>query len=157
MARFVIQPHGRLQDWVADENGYFRDEGLDYEISGDGIYPERRKPVNPDTGALADVTHGAFESYEAGQGNKGERSDISCACHWAVNQAAASNIGKMWGKAYSVCPAAVVVRQDSGIESPADLAGREIAVGHHSGSHFTTVQALEPFLGSDDLVLKFFG
>ncbi len=30
MAVFHIQPHGRLQEWVADENGYFRDEGLVY-------------------------------------------------------------------------------------------------------------------------------
>ena len=27
---FVIEPHFRLQEWVADEKGYFRDEGLDY-------------------------------------------------------------------------------------------------------------------------------
>ena len=33
MSRLVIQPHGRLNDWVADEKGYFRDLGLDYEIN----------------------------------------------------------------------------------------------------------------------------
>ena len=33
MPRLVIQPHGRLNDWVADEKGYFRDLGLDYEIN----------------------------------------------------------------------------------------------------------------------------
>ena len=27
--KFIIQPHFRLQVWVADEKGYFRDEGLD--------------------------------------------------------------------------------------------------------------------------------
>jgi hypothetical protein len=32
MAKFIIQPHGRLQEWIADGNGYFRDEGLDYEF-----------------------------------------------------------------------------------------------------------------------------
>ena len=32
MAKFVIQPHGRLQEWIAHEKGYFRDEGLDYEF-----------------------------------------------------------------------------------------------------------------------------
>ena len=30
MARFVITPHFRLHEWVAEEKGYFRDEGLDY-------------------------------------------------------------------------------------------------------------------------------
>lgn len=33
MAAFAIQPHGRVQEWVADENGHFRDEGLDYEFN----------------------------------------------------------------------------------------------------------------------------
>ena len=32
MAKLTIQPHGRLQEWVAHENGYFKDEGLDYEF-----------------------------------------------------------------------------------------------------------------------------
>ena len=30
MNKFVIQPHFRLQEWVADEKGYFAAEGLDY-------------------------------------------------------------------------------------------------------------------------------
>ena len=30
MSKFVIQPHFRLQEWVADEKGYFTDVGLDY-------------------------------------------------------------------------------------------------------------------------------
>ena len=33
MAKFIIQPHGRLNDWVADEKGYFHEEGLDYELN----------------------------------------------------------------------------------------------------------------------------
>ena len=32
MARFRISSHGRLQDWVAVEHGYFEEEGLDYEF-----------------------------------------------------------------------------------------------------------------------------
>jgi hypothetical protein len=28
--KFIIQPHFRLQEWVADEKGYFADEGLEY-------------------------------------------------------------------------------------------------------------------------------
>ncbi len=29
MSKFVIEPHFRLQEWVAEEKGYFRAEGLD--------------------------------------------------------------------------------------------------------------------------------
>ena len=32
MAKFIIEPHFRLQEWVAEEKGYFRAEGLDYEF-----------------------------------------------------------------------------------------------------------------------------
>jgi hypothetical protein len=32
MPRFRISSHGRLQDWVAVEHGYFEEEGLDYEF-----------------------------------------------------------------------------------------------------------------------------
>jgi len=157
MARFVIQPHERLADWVAHEHGYFTEAGLDYEIAGDGIKRERTKAVDPSTGSMQAVTAGAFEAYEEGRGDKGERSDISCACHWAVNQAAASDIGKMWGRAYTVAVSAIMVHPDSPIRTPEDLAGREIAVGRHSGSHFATLQALEPFLDDDEIELSFVG
>ena len=30
--KFRIQPHVRLQEWVAEEHGYFREAGLDYEF-----------------------------------------------------------------------------------------------------------------------------
>jgi hypothetical protein len=33
MSKFKIEPHFRLQEWVAEEKGYFRDEGLDYEFN----------------------------------------------------------------------------------------------------------------------------
>jgi hypothetical protein len=32
MSRFVIEPHFRLQEWVAEEKDYFRDEALEYEF-----------------------------------------------------------------------------------------------------------------------------
>ncbi len=32
MAKFLIEPHFRLQEWVAEEKDYFRKEGLDYEF-----------------------------------------------------------------------------------------------------------------------------
>jgi NitT/TauT family transport system substrate-binding protein len=30
MGKFVIQPHVRLQEWVAEEHGFFGDQALDY-------------------------------------------------------------------------------------------------------------------------------
>jgi hypothetical protein len=152
---FTIQPHGRLQEWIAHEKGYFRDEGLAYEFAP-GPSADSRKKLDQ-SGGVMDVVAGAFESYQRAGGNKGVKSDISCACHWAVNQASSQGIGTMWGGTYVVTPGGVMVPPESPIRNPADLAGREVAVGYHSGSHFTTIQALEPFLTSDQIRLKFTG
>jgi len=155
MAKFIIQPHGRLQEWIADEKGYFRDEGLDYEFkAGRDIQSIKRVDAS---GRISEVRTGAFESYKEGGGNKGVKSDISCACHWAVGQASTEQIGTMWRDSYVVTPGGIMVAPDSDIRTPQDLAGRAIAVGYHSGSHFTTIQSLEPFLARDQIDLKFVG
>jgi NitT/TauT family transport system substrate-binding protein len=155
MGKFTIQPHGRLQEWIAHEKGYFRDEGLDYEFRH-GPSSHSRKQLDS-SGKVPDLLSGAFESYKGAGGNKGVKSDISCACHWTVNQAASQNIGTMWGKSYVATPGGIMVPPDSPIAKPEDLAGVEIAVGYHSGSHFTTIQSLEPFLPRDQIKLKFVG
>ena len=45
MTRFRIQTHGRLQEWVAEERGYFTDEGLDYEFVENQLMNEIRPRV----------------------------------------------------------------------------------------------------------------
>jgi len=162
MRKFRIQKHGRLQELIAHENGYFRHEGLDYEF-GDfvsrevmGPIVEQLKPVNADgTPAVpgtVDVTTGMFETYAAGRA-----CDVSSACHWAINEAASAQYGRMWGHAYSVTPGAIVVPAESPIMKTTDLAGVEVAVGYHSGSHFSALQALESFLQPDEIKLRFVG
>ena len=159
MAKFIIQPHGRLNDWVADEKGYFAQEGLDYELNVEGSRKNTPRLAAVDSpAALEDNRFGAFERYAEGRGRKGEGAgDVSCACHWTVNQAAKVEDGIMWGKAYSVCEAAIVVPGDSSVFAPADLARADIAVGYHSGSHYSALQALEVFLARKDIALKFVG
>lgn len=129
MASFHIQPHGRLQEWVADENGYFKDEELTCVFaSGFDMGTEKRPKGAPE------MKYGAFESYKQNDGSKGpSRSDISCACHWAVNQAATENAGNLYRDAYVVTPGAVMVRPDSAIRKPEQLENVAIAVGYHSG------------------------
>jgi hypothetical protein len=56
-----------------------------------------------------DVRVGAYELYLSGGGGK---KNMSCACHWAVNQAASDAAGRMWGIAYSVLPSAIYVPAD---------------------------------------------
>ncbi len=151
MSTFAIRSHGRLQEWIAEEHGYFRDEGLDYEfqVGRAAIWSSGTAGVAV---APAEIRHGAYESYEAGRA-----CNVSSACHWTVNMAASAGHGKMWGDAYSVTPSAIFVPPDSDIERPEDLAGVPIEVGYHSGSHYSTLQALLRFLDPAAVNLRFGG
>jgi ABC-type nitrate/sulfonate/bicarbonate transport system substrate-binding protein len=143
MSKFVIQPHFRLQEWVAEEKGYFKDEDLDY------VFQEE---VLKTDGKIHDqgVKAGAFQSFE-----KGRTSDISCACHWTVGVAASTGHGKLYPEVYSVSPAGIFVPADSPVRKPEDLANVPISVGYQSGSHYATIQALEQFMPGDKVNLSF--
>jgi ABC-type nitrate/sulfonate/bicarbonate transport system substrate-binding protein len=142
MAKFIVEPHFRLQEWVAEEKGYFRAEGLDYEF---------RELIRSTGGQHHNKgAQGAFQSIE-----KGREADVSCACHWTVNVAASNGHAKLYGDAYSVAPSGIFVAADSPIRTPADLAGVPISVGFQSGSHYSTIQALEQYLAPKDIDLTF--
>ncbi len=143
MAKFVIAPHMRLQEWVAEEKGYFAEEGLDYEF---------RDQLVSTTGQRHDLGDkvGAFQTFEAGR-----TSDVSCACHWTVNVAASVGHGKLYADCYSVSPAGIFVPPDSDIRTPEDLRGVPVSVGHQSGSHYATIQALEQYMPASDIKLSF--
>jgi NitT/TauT family transport system substrate-binding protein len=146
MSRFVIQPHVRLQEWVAEEFGFFTDEGLDYEFQADGF--SARSLVTSSvqtTEEIPIVESGAFEDM-----SQGRSCDVSSACHWAVNAAAAINHGRMYGHAYSLSPSGIFVAPESRYQRPEDLAGVEVGVGFHSGSHYSAIQALERFRSRAD-------
>src|ERR671923_295117 len=138
MAKFVISPHFRLHEWVGEEKGYFREEGLDYEFRD--VF---KTHVTPDR-------VGAMTSFE-----QGRDTNVSCACHWTVNVAASQGRGKMYADAYSVSPGGVFVPPDSAIREPSDLRGVPISVGHQSGSHYSTIQALEQYMPLSDIKLSF--
>jgi hypothetical protein len=144
MAKFVIAPHMRLHEWVARDKGYFEAEGLQYEF--------RDQLAATPTGRVHDLGNrvGAYQTFE-----RGRDSDISCACHWTVNVAASVGHGKLYPYAYSVAPAAVFVPPGSDITHPAQLAGVPISVGYQSGSHYSTIQALEQYLAPGEINLTF--
>ncbi|MGH2857869.1 MAG: ABC transporter substrate-binding protein [Solirubrobacteraceae bacterium] len=149
---FRISTHGRLQDWIAIEKGFFEQEGLRYEL--DVRAQENSQQEIAAAAGSGDVRTGAYELYRAGAGGK---KNMSCACHWAVNQAASDDAGRMWGHCYAVLPSGIYAGPDSGLRSVDDLAGVEVAVGYHSGSHFSTLQALEAVIDPGQIRLRFGG
>ncbi len=153
MSAFIVNPHGRLQEWIADEKGYFTVAGLsDYQLSAHTLLTRDTPKQQYAEAQVPENKAGAYQTYE-----QGRDASISCACHWTVNMAAADSHGRLWGECYSVTPCAIFVAEDSPIRKPADLAGVEVHVGYQSGSHYTTIQALEPYLASTDITLKFGG
>ena len=151
MAKFRIHTHQRLQEWVAEEKSYFTAEGLEYEFGEVEHFNQFADVQVAD--AAPEIKSGAFESYEG----DGRACEVSTACHWMINVAASAQHGRMWGHAYSVCPAAIMVPPESPVKTPQDLLGVEIGVGYHSGSHFSALQALEPFAKPSEVKLKFVG
>lgn len=150
---FRIQPHVRLQEWVAEEHGYFGAAGLDYEFDqGFAGASATTSSVTSMDALPPQLISGAFEDMQ-----KGRSCDISSACHWAVNAAATVSGGKMWGKAYSVCVCGIFAAPESDYRDPSDLAGVPVGVGYHSGSHYSAIQALERFLSRDQIELSFIG
>jgi ABC-type nitrate/sulfonate/bicarbonate transport system substrate-binding protein len=142
MGKFIVEPHFRLQEWIADEKGYFKDEELDYEF---------RELIRSTEGQHHNtVNRGAFQSIE-----QGREANVSYACHWTVNVAASNGHTKLYADVYSVAPSGIFVPADSPIRTPADLAGAPISVGFQSGSHYATLQALEQYLPASDINLTF--
>ena len=141
--KFIIEPHFRLQEWVAHEKGYFKDQGLDYVFqelvqATDGKHHDRGDRV------------GAMQSFE-----RGREANVSCACHWTVGVAASKGKGRLYGEVYSVSPSGIFVPPNSAIKSPEQLAGVPISVGYQSGSHYATIQSLEPYMSLDKINLTF--
>jgi hypothetical protein len=143
MAKFVIAPHMRLHEWVAEEKGYFRDGGLQYEF---------RDQLTSRDGKQHDLGDkvGAFQTFE-----QGRSADIGCACHWTVNVSSSVGHGKLYADAYSVAPVGIFVPPESPIRDPRELAGVPISVGYQSGSHYSTLQSLEPYLKPSEIQLSF--
>ena len=150
MGKFVIAPHMRLQEWVAEEKDYFNLEGLSYEFNDVKKHVSAIKTAEE---LPPDKRSGAYQTFEG----EGRACDISSACHWTVNMAASNGHGRLWGEAYSVTPGGIYVAPDSDIHKPEELASVPVTVGFQSGSHYSTIQALEPFLPRDRVKLHFGG
>jgi ABC-type nitrate/sulfonate/bicarbonate transport system substrate-binding protein len=123
---------------VAEEKGYFKAQGLDYEFKG--VFENHKTPNKV----------GAYQNIA-----KGRDTNVSCACHWTVNVAASTGHGKLYADCYSLSPAAVFVPPESPIKTPEDLRGVPISVGYQSGSHYSTIQALEQYMPMKDIKLSF--
>jgi len=75
--KFIIEPHFRLQEWVAEEKAIYRDEGLDTVFRELISRPTAPTTTKGDQGRLHAVRSGTRPPLRRG-----------CACHWTVGVAA---------------------------------------------------------------------
>ena len=134
MAKFIIEPHFRLQEWVAEEKGYFRGRGPRLRVQG--VHPRHRRRPSRKGGKV-----GAFQSHREGpRGQRHLRLPLDRQCrrlarpHQALRR-------RLFGGAVRHLRAGRLADQIA-----EDLAGVPISVGYQSGSHYATIQALEPYL-----------
>lgn len=150
MTKLRFQRHSRIQEWVAEELGFFKQLGLDYEIA------HGQAPNAPE--ALAGLGLQAAEGEPSAYRDfllKCTLTNIASTSHWAVDAAIRAGHGRLWPHAYSVMPAGIYIRPGARIDSLKELAGMEIVAGRHSGSHFSALHALRAFLPLDQINLKF--
>jgi len=127
MRKVRVAPKGMgLNDFVAQEQGFFAAEGIEVEFdiktfrgtqsSWKGLDYKQRPQDKP-----------------YAEGDKGL---IQCACVWGSISNAAAGMGRFVPDCYGVSPWAIFVRPDSSIRQPADLKDVPISVGMRAGSHF---------------------
>jgi NitT/TauT family transport system substrate-binding protein len=142
LEKVKVAPKGMgLNDFVAQEEGYFAAEGLVVEFdwktfrgtqsSWKGLDYFQRPQDRPYTADKADVIQGA--------------------CVWGSICNASAGMGRFVHEAYGVSPWAIFVRPDSRIHRPEDLKDVPVSVGLRAGSHFNVPYRLEKYLPLENI------
>ncbi|MEI5676487.1 MULTISPECIES: ABC transporter substrate-binding protein [unclassified Nocardioides] len=136
-----------LPYYVAEEEGYFAEEGLDVELI-------RKRPSDEEGLRFIErpdivSSFSSFKLFEAGQ------SQLYNACEWGqLRRSQDSQVnGKVVARRSAVASQAIIVRPDSPYNVPGDLAGVRVGVNFHHGSHYLVLQLLEGFLPRTDINL----
>ncbi len=136
MIRLKVAPKGMgLNDFVALENGYYADEGLDFEID-----------MKTFRGTMASWKGMDYFERPQDQVFAEKQNVVQCACLWGTISNAASGMGLIVEDCYGVSPWAIFVRPESKIRTVMDLADVPIAVGMRAGSHFNVPYRLEKYM-----------
>src|SRR5215213_9581884 len=145
MKKLVLEstsPFQGLPELVAYEEGLFEKEGLiiewaDRDEAGIKVADTSLTDVK---GADPFVSHGTL--LEQG------KSDMYSACEWGnYCRAGATQVGsRQVGRRGIVTFGAIVVRPDSLVYTPQQLAGRRVGVPFYAGTHYLALHLLEGFL-----------
>jgi hypothetical protein len=135
-----VVPHfSRLHEWIALEEEYFQDEGLEPEM-------------------LTDVMHSVSSHRGDEYGHRPqdlpfvqEQEVANSACEWGTACNAGAGMGRLVPDLYSVGRYAIFVRPGSKIERLYELRDMPVGIGLMAGSHFTTLKTLGEVLPKEHI------
>ena len=133
--RIKVVPHFmRLHEWIAVEEGFYQQEGLEPETLAELMHQVS--------------SHGADAYKERPQDSPFvEGVEVAnSACHWGSVSNAGAGMGKFVPDLYGAARFTIFTRADSKIERLTDLRDVPVGVGIMAGSHFTTLTVLEQVL-----------
>lgn len=143
LVKVRVAPKGMgINDFVAMEEGYFTDEGLDVEFD---------MQVFKGTQSSWKGLNYFERPQDRPFANGSDDNLIQSACQWGTVSNAASGMGRAVRECYGVSPWGIFVRPDSAILKPEDLADIPIAVGMRAGSHFNVPYRLEKYLPLENI------
>ncbi len=150
MKKLVLEttaPFQGLPELVADDEGLFEKEGLIIE------WADREKGVEKKTDTAVTDPKGLDPFSSHGKLFEQGKADMYNACEWGnycrVQDSAHS--GRQIGRRGIVTFAGIVVRPDSKVYTPAQLAGKTVGVPFYFGTHYLALHMLEGFLPRDEI------
>jgi NitT/TauT family transport system substrate-binding protein len=142
VTKVAVAPKGMgLNDFVAQEEGFFAAEGLDIEFDWKTFRGTQSSWKNLDY----------FQRPQDRPYTEDKRDVIQGACVWGSICNASAGMGKFVHEAYGVSPWAIFVRPDSPIRRPEDLKDVPVSVGLRAGSHFNVPYRLEKYLPLENI------
>ncbi len=135
---------------VAQEKGYFADEGIEVEFIKGRDRDPKEAPVFDPTQVDPFWRHAPFEEQMA---------TCFSACEWGqIRRSDDSSVGgRILSLRPSVASQAIFVRPDSNLTHPQDLRNKTVAVNFHAGSHYLTLQLLEGFMEREEIKVVHYG
>ncbi len=132
-----IAPKGMgLNDFVAQQEGFFAAEGLDVEFDW--------KTFRGTQSSWKGMEY--FQRPQDRPYTRNKEEIIQGACVWGSICNAGAGMGRFVPDGYGDSPWAIFVRADSAIRRPEDLKDVPISVGLRAGSHFNVPYRLEKYL-----------
>jgi NitT/TauT family transport system substrate-binding protein len=142
----TTSPFQGLPELVAYQEGLFEQEGLqiDWADRDEAGVKTADTSLTDVKGADPFVSHGTL--FEQG------KADMYNACEWGnYCRVGATSGSRQIGRRAIVTYGAIVVRPDSPVYTPQQLAGRTVGVPFYAGTHYLALHMLEGFLPRDQI------